>query len=34
LSNGDIEWDSDLGQYKIYLSQEDTYKMIVGQNPW
>ena len=34
LSKGEVTWDSENSKYKVYLSQEDTYKLVTGQNPW
>ena len=28
LSEGDIEWDSEIGKYVIFADQEDTFKLI------
>lgn len=34
LKNGDIVWDANYQQYKVYLSQQDTFKMRDGENTW
>lgn len=33
LSNNQITWNSTLEQYEVFLSQEDTFKMVEGDNP-
>lgn len=34
LSKGTITWDAEEGKYACVLSQQDTFKMVAGNNSW